>query len=137
MINTGGGWTGGTAATQTPGVVYQNAWTWTTKTADAAGLGQVGVNATTWATVTAVNLNDQAADNTDATNAIKKLVVGNFIYLQVATDATRYARYTLITLPTNQGRYWSFPVKPDPATPASGAIPAGNTNIMVRLIGNL
>ena len=135
-INSGTGWQ--TAAV--PGLIHENRWTWTTKTADAANPGQVGVNVynppNTWATATAVNVNQQAADNTDATNAFGKLKVGDGIYLQHATDATRFARYDITAAPTDQGAWWSFPVRLNPAG-SSGLVPAGNTATIVRFIGKL
>jgi hypothetical protein len=89
---------------------YTSTWSWTTKTTDAASRGQVGVNAATWAAVTQVNVNEQNGNNADVSAFMARVKVGDEIYLQQKTDATRWGRYQITALPTDQGTWWSWPV---------------------------
>lgn len=137
-INTGTGWTAAdpAAAGDDHIVLHSSLWTWTTKTADAGTAGQVGINTTAWATATRVNINQQDNGNTDATNAYGKMRAGDIIYLQHATDATRFARYDVTGPPTDNGNWWAFPVVPN-TVGSTGVPPSGNTNTVVRLIGHI
>ena len=115
-----------------PGLTfYTEIWTWTPKLTDANTSGQVGTNNAAWASVTQINLNNQAADNRDMSAGYPTLfMVGNEIYLQMKTDATRYATYIINAAGTNQGTWWSFPVT---YKSSAGALLSGNTPTVVTI----
>jgi hypothetical protein len=104
--------------------IYTATWTWTTKQTDANTSGQVGINgAPTWAMGTAVNVNEQKADNADVSIYLARIGVGDEIYLQMKTDHTRYGLYLVTGAPTDHGTWWSFPVTFESG---SGNLPNGN-----------
>lgn len=117
-----------------PGVsnaAYTGTWTWTTKTADAATNGQVGINAGTWAGATQLNLNEKQTDNTDSTAFFVRIKAGDEFYVQQKTDSTRYARYKITALPTDQGAWWSWPVTVEES---GGTPPGGNADTTVSVL---
>lgn len=112
--------------------LYSQLWTWTTKTTDANTSGQIGLNTAAWNTATVLNINERTTDNRDMTPAFNILfVTGNQVYIQMKTDATRFARYLITGAGTDHGTWWSFPISHQDS---GGAILAGNTPTVATIL---
>jgi hypothetical protein len=123
----GGGAAGGGGGTN----YYTETWDWTTKTADASNSGEVGTATGAWS-ATALNINTIALDGRDMTVSFTDLFVsGNDVILQLASDSTRTARYTLTGAGTSHGTWWSFPVT---MVSSSGVVPSKNNNVTVAVL---
>jgi hypothetical protein len=111
---------------------YSGIWRWTTSTVDAAASGDVGINAASAASATQVHLNEQKRDGTDVSSRFPAVEVGDDIYLQQATDATRWARFDIIGAPTDHGTWWSWPVAFLEGSTAGS--PGQNTDVQVSFL---
>jgi hypothetical protein len=80
---------------------------------------------------TAVNLNEKTDSNVDVTNFFSRIKVGDTIYLQQKTDSTRWVKYEITALPTDQGAWWSWPVS---FLEGAGNLPNGNADVLVSFL---
>lgn len=121
VISSGGG---------ASGEIFRGEWKWTTGIGAPAS-GHIGMNAAPWTTATQVSISELTDPGTDISNIIALTMPGDLIYIQDKNDATKWGRFTLTAMPTDQGTWRSIPVTPLD----NGALIANNsvsTVVMVR-----
>ena len=102
-------------------------WNWTTSTTTASSKA-VGINTAAWNTATQINLSETTDPGADVSNIIGALQSGDGIYVQDANDSTKWARYRVTAVPTDQGTWRSIPVS---YINGGAALPANNRDTLV------
>jgi len=99
------------ASTGGGGMAVQGTWNYSTNTTMAdPGSGKFRINTALFTTATQIALDYQTGNNFDFSNYLRALDAGDSLFMQDASNAANWARYTLTSPPADQGGWWLLSV---------------------------
>ena len=113
------------------GAIITGTFDWTTSTTNATTSGRVGINTGAWNTATQINISKDNKSGTDVSAVLFQIQPDDEMYIQVASDATRWGKYKIAQAATDQGSWVSFPVT---LIDTGGGLPGNNNDVSVMAI---
>lgn len=112
---------------------YSSTWTWSSQLSIPPNTSQVRTNTGNWTGATILYIHDHDTGNIDRSNAINSFKVSDVVRLHQATDASRWVKYTVLSVPVDHGPYFSVSVS---YLSNAGTIPNTGSNILLSLLTN-
>jgi len=112
------------------GLFGRGYWNYNNSITPGPSSGQFRLNSLTMATATIMYLHELTNSNEDVSNFLAALKFGDVFYVQQRNDATRWFRATINGTLTDNGSYWTIPIK---MVANSGIIMQPNAVSLVRV----